>query len=37
MGYQQYYDAPADVQYTDSNLPELNDVPLETSDEDDTL
>ncbi|MDD3214935.1 MAG: transcription termination factor NusA [Eubacteriales bacterium] len=36
MGYQEYYETP-ETEYVDTGMPELTDIPLESSDEDDTL
>jgi len=37
LGYQEYYENPADAEYVEGGIPELADIPLESVDEDDTL
>ena len=37
LGYQEYYEEPAQSDFTDTGMPELADLPLESTDEDDTL
>jgi N utilization substance protein A len=37
LGFQEYYDQPAETEYVDTGLPELSDIPLEGGEEDDTL
>ena len=37
LGYQEYYEEPAQGEFVDAGMPELADLPLESTDEDDTL
>ena len=37
LGFQEYFDMPTEVEGVETTLPELADIPLETTDEDDTL
>ena len=37
LGFQEYYQIPDEEAFVDSGLPELQDIPLETTDDDDTL
>jgi len=37
LGYQEFYELPADAEFVDTGLPELAELPLEGTDEDDTL
>ena len=37
LGYQEYYETPPEGEYVDTGMPELSDLPLESTDEDDTL
>ncbi len=37
LGFQEYYQIPGEEAFVDSGLPELQDIPLETTDDDDTL
>jgi len=37
LGYQEFYEEPSDAELVDSGLPELAELPLESTDEDDTL
>ena len=37
LGFREYYDTPAEIDFIETSIPELADLPLESTDEDDTL